>query len=145
MSEFSAEMRVSWRLSYERWGESREAARILVLLDALEAAERERDEAQGERPSGFWSQREWEDWSNDLAGLILEGDEAKYSNPEGAQEGIIEDCLRAYSTAEARFADLMARVGALADEFQAGGVFQETSWPIGVCSALREAVLGEPS
>lgn len=52
--------------------------------------------ARGESPSGFWSQREWEDWSNDLATLIPEGDASRYSNPEGAQEGIIEDCLRAY-------------------------------------------------
>lgn len=53
-------------------------------------------EARGDHPSGFWSQREWEDWSNTLASLIPDGDEGEYSNPEGSQEGIIEDCLRTY-------------------------------------------------
>lgn len=54
-------------------------------------------EARGDNPSGFWSQRAWEDWSNTLAGLIPDGDEGEYSNPEGSQEGIIEDCLRTYT------------------------------------------------
>lgn len=53
-------------------------------------------EAWGDNPSGFRSQREWEDWSNTLASLIPDGHEGEYSNPEGAQEGIVEDCLRTY-------------------------------------------------
>lgn len=51
----------------------------------------ERDEARGERPSGFWSQRQWEDWSNELAMLIP--DDLAAGNPEGAQESIIEATL----------------------------------------------------
>lgn len=39
---------------------------------------------------------EWEDWSNELAALIPDGDESRYSDPEAAQEAIIEDCLRVY-------------------------------------------------
>jgi hypothetical protein len=54
-------------------------------------AERERDEARGDSPSGFWSQREWEDWSNDLALMIPE--DLACGNPEGAQESIIEATL----------------------------------------------------
>lgn len=42
------------------------------------------------------SVKEWEEWSNSLAELIPEGDESKYSNPEAAQESIIQDVLGAY-------------------------------------------------
>jgi hypothetical protein len=51
-------------------------------------------ESQG--PGWFWSQDEWAEWSNALAVLIPEDDVSRYSNPEGAQEGIISDCLAAY-------------------------------------------------
>ena len=44
-------------------------------------------EARGDSPAGFMSQREWEDWSNELAMLIPEDD--MHGNPEGAQESII--------------------------------------------------------
>lgn len=71
-------------------------ADLRVLLDRLAEVEKALTEARGERPSGFWSQREWEDWSNDLAVLIPEDDVSRYSNPEGAQEGIISDLLAAY-------------------------------------------------
>lgn len=73
-------------------------------------------EARGDNPSGFWSQREWEDWSNTLSELIPEGEEASYSNPEGAQEAIIEDCFRAYKTERDAALAALARVEALADE-----------------------------
>lgn len=70
-----------------------------------EKAERELAEARGDSPSGFWSQREWEDWSNELAGLIHEDDESIYSNPEGAQESIILDVFRVYSERRTRDAE----------------------------------------
>lgn len=44
----------------------------------------------------FWTQDEWAEWSNELAMLIPEEDMLAYSNPEGAQEGIIFDVLSAY-------------------------------------------------
>lgn len=44
----------------------------------------------------WWTTEEWADWSDRLAELIPEGDESRLSNPEAAQESIIEDCLRAY-------------------------------------------------
>lgn len=47
-------------------------------------------------PGAFWTNEQWLEWSNELASLIPEGDESRYSNPEGAQESIILDCLRAY-------------------------------------------------
>jgi hypothetical protein len=77
-----------------------------------EQAERERDEARGESPQGFWSQREWEDWSNELAALIPDDDVR--GNPEGAQESIILDTLRGWheELTEARAA--IERVTALA-------------------------------
>jgi hypothetical protein len=54
-------------------------------------------DARAEALSGrFYTGDEWHEWSNDLASLIPEGDEARYSNPEGAQESIIYDCLAAY-------------------------------------------------
>ena len=79
--------------------EQRQFDRPTVFGDAAAEIRRLRTalaETRGERPAGFWSQREWEDWSNDLATLIPEDDVSAYSNPEGAQEGIISDCLAAY-------------------------------------------------
>jgi hypothetical protein len=46
----------------------------------------------------FWTQDEWAEWSNELAQLIPEDDMLAYSNPEGAQEGIVLDVLRAYAS-----------------------------------------------
>ena len=43
------------------------------------------------------AEREWENWSNELATLIHDGDESTYSNPEGSQESIILDVFRVYS------------------------------------------------
>jgi hypothetical protein len=61
----------------------------------LVAAERALAEARGDNPSGFWSQREWEDWSNELAMILPEDAECWPGvNPEGAQESIIEAALR---------------------------------------------------
>jgi hypothetical protein len=45
----------------------------------------------------FWTQDEWAEWSNELASLIPEGDESKYSNPEGAQEAILYDVFQAWA------------------------------------------------
>lgn len=55
------------------------------------AMETQLNEARGDSPSGFWSQREWEDWSNELTFPIP--DDLACGNPEGAQESIIEDTL----------------------------------------------------
>jgi hypothetical protein len=45
--------------------------------------------------SEFWSQREWEDWSNELAMILPEDAECWPGvNPEGAQESIITAALR---------------------------------------------------
>lgn len=46
----------------------------------------------------FWSQEQWAEWSNELAHLIPEDDMSAYSNPDGAQESIITDVLRAYAS-----------------------------------------------
>lgn len=87
------------------------ARRLPGLLDRLEAAEAERDEARGERPSGFWSQRQWEDWSNELA--ILIPDDTAYGNPEGAQESIIEDTLRGLLAENTSLRERLAKVETL--------------------------------
>ncbi|GEP38849.1 hypothetical protein NPS01_25120 [Nocardioides psychrotolerans] len=71
-------------------------AKDRARFDAVTELRTALDAARGRTPSGFWSQRRWEDWSSELAGLIPEGDESKYSNPEGAQEQIVLDVLKAY-------------------------------------------------
>lgn len=63
----------------------------------------------------------FEEWSNELAGLIPDGDESKYSNPEGAQEAIVSDCFRAYREqldAIRKLADDL-RIGDSADRYTA--------------------------
>jgi len=115
-------------------------ATALALLDALE-------QAQGDRPSGFWSQREWEDWSNDLALLIPEDDAAEYSNPEGAQEGIIEDCLRAYVDALDEARKRIERVEAVIAKAEKGqspaAFFNGARLPVLVSTDALRAALGE--
>jgi hypothetical protein len=52
------------------------------LLAALAEEEARAARAEGEQPSGYMSQREWEDWSNEVADLLPEhydGDEAQES------------------------------------------------------------------
>jgi hypothetical protein len=50
--------------------------------------------------SEFWSHREWEDWSNELAMILPEDAECWPGvNPEGAQVSIIMAALR-YLVAE---------------------------------------------
>jgi hypothetical protein len=49
----------------------------------------------------------------DLASLIPDGDESRYSNPEGAQESIIYDCLTAYVARAEQAAADRARIEAV--------------------------------
>lgn len=46
----------------------------------------------------FWTTDQWADWSNELAHLIPDEDMLAFSNPDGAQEGIVLDVLRAYAS-----------------------------------------------
>jgi hypothetical protein len=75
-------------------------ADVRFLLRLLDDTREQLARARGERPSGFWSQREWEDWSNELALLIPE----EYED-DVAQEAIIQRAL----------ADLVTRVLPSAD------------------------------
>jgi hypothetical protein len=64
--------------------------------------------------SEFWSQREWLDWSNELAMILPEDAECWPGvNPEGAQVSIIKAALRYLVAEQAK----MARVESLADEW----------------------------
>lgn len=49
-------------------------------------------------------------WSNSLADLIPDGDESKFSNPEGAQESIVLECLTAYVAQRAAIQALRDRL-----------------------------------
>lgn len=87
-------------------------AHVAAVLDD-HMADRERalgaelEAAKGNRPAGFMSQREWEDWSNELAMLLPEDVESWPGvNPEGAQESIIEAAIT-YLTSDDYLADLV--------------------------------------
>lgn len=67
-----------------------------VLAAAVREAEQRAPAATADGPGWFWTQDEWAEWSNELAILIPEDDVDRYSNPDGAQESVIKDCLRAY-------------------------------------------------
>ena len=98
--------------SYAGWqGHMADALLASPALDALVA------ERNSHGPGSFWTQAEWAEWSNDLAFLIPEDDVSRYANPEGAQESIVEACLRAYVSERAALDALVAeRVAALAEE-----------------------------
>jgi hypothetical protein len=81
----------------------------------------------------FWTPAEWADWSDRLAELIPEDDAATYSNPEGAQESIIEDCLRAYAAR-------LAAVEALLAEWEA----EDPGMPLDL-ARLRAVVAADPA
>lgn len=84
---------------------------VLALIERCEKAEQERDAARGDSPDGFMSQREWEDWSIDLAQLVPE----EYED-DVAQEAIIERALEDLVTRAKRAEATLERVRAVVDE-----------------------------
>lgn len=91
-------------------GNAAAAAAMHRLVNEAEAradkAEQERNEARGELPvAAFWSQRQWEDWSNRLALMLPE----EYDG-DGAQESLIEDALGDLLNKRQELAALRARI-----------------------------------
>jgi hypothetical protein len=106
----------------------------------------ERDEAA--RQARAEERREWQEWSNELALLIPEDDVCDYANPEGAQESIIEACLRAYirergEAARQARAEVVARVEALVDQWPVGDNGQDYRAAVTQCAAAIRAALTE--
>lgn len=75
--------RDKWKRTAERRSTVAAAARCIALEDQLRVAAEEAEYLR--------------QWSNDLAALVPEGDEATYSDPEGAQESILRDVFTAYA------------------------------------------------
>lgn len=72
-----------WKRTAEQRSTVAAAARCIALEDQLRVAAEEAEYLR--------------QWSNDLAALVPEGDEATYSDPEGAQESILLDVFTAYA------------------------------------------------
>jgi len=138
--------------------EDRQFAAVESIVAArLAKVTAERDEARGERPSGFWSQREWEEWSNTLAWLLPEEAETWPGvNPEGAQESIIEaaiehlvkteaenarlrDTLAVVRTEHERARRVVAAVEMLASDLLKPGIGMNSSWDQGYRAAAQDA------
>lgn len=62
----------------------------------MEQFQRERDAARAELARLAEDPDWFQEWSNELAGIVDDGDESTYSNPEAAQEAILLDVFRAY-------------------------------------------------